>query len=177
MSERVARMHVEDCGCLDAGKIDGPVIVDPRCAALDGGPDAPPSASTDELITWLRAQLDEDERVARGAIADDLGQDGGFEDASWLDDPESRLTKFGRPAAAMIRRFAVPRRVLAEVEAKRRVLDEIADEATGLDMSVDNDRRVGSRDMEAEPHLGDQLVRLLAQPYAGRSGWREAWRA
>jgi hypothetical protein len=40
MSE--ARMHVRDCGCLDATSLSGPVLLDPRCLALDGGPDPDP---------------------------------------------------------------------------------------------------------------------------------------
>lgn len=34
-----ARMHVEDCECLDATSMGGPVVTDPRCTALDGGPE------------------------------------------------------------------------------------------------------------------------------------------
>ncbi|HET7055733.1 MAG TPA: hypothetical protein VFI12_04670 [Thermomicrobiales bacterium] len=80
-------------------------------------------------------QLAEDDRVARAAIADDGGLDGGFENATWLTDVRLIKPRFGDDAAAMIRRFAVPRRVLAEVErerrdlaAKRRILDRVEPE-------------------------------------------------
>jgi hypothetical protein len=69
-----------------------------------------------------------------------------------------------------------PARVLAEVDAKRRILDEVVEDATGLDMSVDLDRRTRPRDEVTEPYLGDVLVRLLALPYADRPGYREEWR-
>lgn len=81
----------------------------------------------------IRAQLDEDERVAQAAIADDCGQDGGFEDArDWLTRPPKRV---GDAAAVMICRTAVPRRVLAAVRGHRRILDEIE----ALDQSADAD--------------------------------------
>lgn len=67
--------------------------------------------------------------------------------------------------------------VLADIESKRRILNEVVDEATSLDMSVDNDRRVGPRDEVAEPYLGDMLLRLLAAPFSGEPGYKEEWSA
>jgi hypothetical protein len=67
-----------------------------------------------------------------------------------------------------------PARVLAECEAKRRIID-LAEEASGFDMAVDNDRRVGPRDMVEEPYIGDQILRALAQPYRDHPDWREEW--
>jgi hypothetical protein len=51
-----------------------------------------------------------------------------------------------------------PARVLAEVEAKRKILSMYEDYTA--------ERR----------HLGP-VIWALAQPYAGRPGWREEWRA
>ncbi|GLH94913.1 DUF6221 family protein [Phytohabitans aurantiacus] len=65
---------------------------------------------------------------------------------------------------------------LAEVDAKRRILAEVVDEATGLDEQVDGEFRVGSRDLVAEPYLGTVLLRLLALPYAEHLDYREEWR-
>jgi hypothetical protein len=81
-----------------------------------------PTTGTAEIIEFLTAQLDEDERIARAAIADGGDQDGGFEDA------EKDLTtlfppRLGDDAARMISVFAVPRRILREVEAKRRHIE------------------------------------------------------
>jgi hypothetical protein len=68
-----------------------------------------------------------------------------------------------------------PARVLAECEAKRRIV-EAADEATGLDMTVDSERLVGPRDLVADPYLGDVMLRLLAMPYADHPDYAEEWR-
>lgn len=68
-----------------------------------------------------------------------------------------------------------PASVLAECEAKRKVV-ESADEATGLDMQVDAEFRVGRRDVNAEPYLGDVILRHLAMPYADHPDYRPEWR-
>lgn len=131
-----------------------------------------------DLIAWLRVQLDEDEREALKAKAMryNLPTDAPWERERII---AERMGGNSRAVAAhrLVAIFANPARVLAEVEFHRRILDEIADEATDLDMSVDMDRRVGMRDKHAEPYLGDRLVRLLARLYASRSGWREEWSA
>lgn len=68
-----------------------------------------------------------------------------------------------------------PSRVLREVAAKRAII-ELADEASGLDMSVDLDRRVGSRDMQEEPFVGDLIIRQLAAVYSDHPEYREEWK-
>lgn len=67
-----------------------------------------------------------------------------------------------------------PARVLREVAAKRAIL-ELADDATGLDMSVDNDRRVGFRDESEEPYIGDLILRQLAQAYSEHPDFNPEW--
>lgn len=109
----------------------------------------------DDLVTWLRAQLDDDEQMLRAL--DSTALNGIDSTAGW-------------GARAYIERG------LAEVDAKRRILDDVVDEASGLDAQVDGEFRVGRRDTKAEPYLGDVLVRLLAAPYADRPGYREEWR-
>jgi len=142
----------------------------------------------DDRVTWLRAQLDDDERIAR-AVPDHRQRNG---ELHWQEiSPDSQpglvgdqcgnVVTLGGPGGTSrwhgehIARHD-PARVLAEVDAKRRILDEVADEATGLDMQVDGEFRVGSRDEKAEPYLGDKLVRLLALPYADRPGYRHEWK-
>lgn len=100
--------------------------------------------TVDELIAWLRQQLDDDERVARQVMADPGGV---------FLDPETDATNVMTIAAHLYR--WPPKRVLAEVEAKRRILDEAI--------------RLSRYDGEFE------FVQLLARPYAGRAGWREEW--
>ncbi|MCW2092498.1 UNVERIFIED_ORG: hypothetical protein M2328_005778 [Rhodococcus erythropolis] len=58
-----------------------------------------------------------------------------------------------------------PARILREVAAKR-VIIEAADEATGYDMQVDGEFRVGSRNMVEEPYVGDVILRALAAAYS-----------
>lgn len=118
----------------------------------------------EDLVTWLRAQLDEDKRVARQVMA----EPGGFYIEAETDDVNVMTI------GAHVYRWT-PKRVLAEVEAKRRILD-LADDATSLDMSVDMDRRVGRRDETKEPYVGDEILRQLALPYDDRPGYREEWR-
>lgn len=68
-----------------------------------------------------------------------------------------------------------PARILREVAAKRAII-EAADEATGYDMQVDGEFRVGRRDMTEEPYLGDVILRALAASYADHPDFNEEWR-
>lgn len=61
----------------------------------------------------------------------------------------------------------VPARVLAECAAKRAVIEAWFEAA---------DARLPEHDSHYAGGLTRALV-LLAQPYAGREGWREEWRA
>ncbi len=105
-------------------------------------------SSVDDLVTWLRAQLDDDERVAREAVQWSEGA------AEWANP--------GEPDWEHIARHG-PARVLAEVDAKRRLLDYlVALEDKALDgnwWNLDTD----------EP------AKLLALPYADRPGYRDEW--
>lgn len=108
-----------------------------------------------DLIAAIRGAIDETERIATEAVGPDwqtdVAADSGWN--SYREHVRSHILRHD-PAAAL-RRCA----------ADRRILDQIVDEANGLDMSVDLDRRVGSRDEAEEPYLGNVLVRLLAEGY------------
>jgi len=100
-----------------------------------------------ELVAWLREQLDDDERAAASLIG--LG---GLAPS----DPLLLQTEY-------LARWT-PKRALAEVDAKRRMLDwcdrmELVDGFGGL---MARDARM--------------FRRLLALPYADRAGYREEWR-
>lgn len=99
-----------------------------------------------DLVTWLRAQLDDDERVAEQA-------------SSWTWQPELAGEHV---STAHIARWN-PARVLADVDAKRCIL------ALGGDFDV------YSEPYTAQP-VWERAVRLLALPYADRPGFREEWR-
>lgn len=109
-----------------------------------------------ELTTWLRVQLDEDERIARAAHPK-LGFVLGFVEigSPEIDADEAHIANWDAE------------RVLAEIAAKRAILDayERADAAAEFP----------NREGGIAEGLED-AVRLLAQPYAGRDGWREEWR-
>jgi hypothetical protein len=154
----------------------------------------------DDLIAWLRAQLDEDEQLAREASR--RNQDGSTptgEHWRWEETEHDQvltlapmldeyLNEGGNVALRSAEQYPTrsvgdlphmvvpyaqevrtvdamhiarwdPARVLAEVEAKRRILD----------MVVPGNYYGGY----GEAYL--DAVRELAQPYAGRPGWREEW--
>ena len=80
------------------------------------------------ITEFLQARIAEDEAVAQAAIADDVGSDEGFSGQyESLVAPPSGVGLaqggFGEAAALMIATYAVPSRVLAECEAKRRVVE------------------------------------------------------
>jgi hypothetical protein len=112
----------------------------------------------DDLVTWLRAQLDEDERVTRQVIA----EPGGFYIEAETEDVNVMTV------GAYVYRWT-PKRILAEVDAKRRILDEhrlvAADDVPGLVQCG----------LDGETMPCDH-VRLLALPYADRPGYDESWR-
>lgn len=96
------------------------------------------------LTEFLRARLDEDKQAARRAL-------------DWWDsDREAGYFEWpSREASTHVARHD-PARVLREVEAKRRMLDDVW----------------GGPDHE---EMWDHHVRLLALPYAQHPGYRPEW--
>jgi hypothetical protein len=128
-----------------------------------------------ELVEWLKAQLDEDERVARAVL--DLA-------VRVFPAPEFAIEYHW----ALVRRHQngargvtyepgapSPARVVAEVEAKRRIIAEHQPLVSGscrVCTVWDEDD-----DWQARGFLFPcPTVRLLALPYADRPGYREEWR-
>lgn len=98
------------------------------------------------LVEFLRARLNEDEAAAK----------------AWL--------PFGNPDAAQREHIARhdPGRVLAEVEAKRRILDEY-EQATG--------QYATHSQVSAGEEIGLRFaLKALALPYAEHPDYDEAWR-
>jgi len=117
------------------------------------------------LTEFLNARLDEDEAVARDAYYD--GQRWSTEEeavVSMDQDLDPVLFMDRKRDATHAARWS-PARVLAEVEAKRRLVErhEFALSA-----------RVDARPGVAEVLSG--VVRLLALPYADHPDYDEAWR-
>lgn len=146
---------------------------------------------TDDLVVFLRARLDEDERAARAATPGPWrhGPDkhwrkpgtSWFEEAVFAgpsgkdatcvagtgetDDPQSMAD------AAFVARHD-PARVLAEVKGKRLILDEYEAVAEGVDMD--------SHDLEhsADRSMASSLrgaLKGLALPYAEHPDYRPEW--
>lgn len=117
--------------------------------------------AVDELVAFVRAALDR-QHAALIALRDHRASEDQCVNVEGDDPAEFPFDPYGGGCAIHIRLSAavVYRDVeygLAEVEAKRRILD--------LAESEDWDNNVKS------------IVHLLAQPYAGHDGWREEWRA
>lgn len=142
----------------------------------------------DELITWLRAQLDEDERLAREAPGPDWhraiereGKPGYWrgikaELVTLRPDRPSDSLSVGadvarcadyRPAEHIARWD--PARVLADIEAKRRILDAY-EQAYQVEWGDDPMQAHG------EQIMIERVIELIALPYADRDGYREEWR-
>lgn len=106
-------------------------------------------------VTWLRAQLDADEDLARSAAATDFRHP---LEAPW----EAALIRFrgaGTVADLAVSRFAHPTRVLAEIAAKRALIDEL----------------VAYMEGDYAPWI-EGYLKLMTLPYADREGFRDEWR-
>lgn len=143
------------------------------------------SASDAELIVFLRACLDEDERIALAVANEDDGphweaassegdwyvrdNDGTVAVASRVY-PEGSIPIYEEDARHIARHD--PARVRAEVQAKRKIVDTYefciahpnADEETGYWV------RMG------ETGVLEETLHLLALPYADQPGYRDEWR-
>src|SRR5690625_2912050 len=116
------------------------------------------------ITEFLLARIAEDESLAQEGIARArrLGVQNLGSSEAWLpDDIDGVALSFPR--------------VLAECHAKRAII-ELAEEASGLDASVDLDRAVGPRDFDAEPYVGDVILRQLAAVYADHPDYDPDWR-
>lgn len=129
----------------------------------------------DDLVTWLRAQLDEDERVA--LVVPENARvwtlDGGTIHAGHPTDEVVDWVHYDGAWEHIARHD--PARVLAEVDAKRRILDEHAPEKhpTGMRCSVCAEGPYYDATWYDAPC---PTVRLIALPYAGRPGYRDEWK-
>ena len=128
---------------------------------------------TTDLIAWLRAQLDEDERIAVDAalLADSerwtASARNGWDEIR--DGRRRRVAEARNDERTHIARHD-PARVLAEVEAKRRIIDRAAafQDSTGVTLNVDSFTAIAAQ-MRS-------ILRVLATAYADCPGYREEWR-
>lgn len=135
---------------------------------------------TDALVQFLRDRLDEDEQVARAVEDRSAPWDG-----QWVADGDDAARTFNghvlfyghngplKPGLVdhVVRHD--PARVLAEVEAKRRVLDTIVPRMNEMDDQIDGEWGLGNGPDEYE---STALLRLLALPYADHEAYSEDWK-
>jgi hypothetical protein len=124
-------------------------------------------ADVEDLVTWLREQIAEDQRIAEATARMWAPEPPVYE---W-DTKVARLEDAGwePQEVATLDRHVVrwdPARVLREVEAKRRILDDYERYA------AERRRAMGGWDSrEVSP-----ILTALALPYSDRPGYREEWR-
>jgi hypothetical protein len=133
----------------------------------------------DEMITFVRLQLDEDEQKALAIDAKEWA-----EDSSWFKDMLDPLPSQRRERPGWLPMITVedvrhiarhdPARVLREVQAKRKVIElyEYAVAAWLLDRDKPNPPTVHL----GEKAMAEAVLQALALPYSGRPGYREEWR-
>lgn len=112
----------------------------------------------EDLITWFRACLDDDEKAAKAA-GGDSGDLSIFEvdsltdwEGTGLPDAEAHHIARHDPAA-----------VLADVAAKRAVLDLCAR------------AEIGDSGEMAQVYLAEEVISRLASAYRNRPGFKESW--
>ncbi|MFB6593947.1 DUF6221 family protein [Streptomyces diastaticus] len=138
---------------------------------------------TADLITFLRARLGEDEAVARAATAGPWVESGvgdhgwGVSFSALGSGVEADDSDQGRADAAHIARHD-PARVLAEVEAKRRVVGECAYWNERMEAEAVNPPKFPQPGLDLGLLLDamNPILRHLAAPYADHPDYREEWR-
>jgi len=142
---------------------------------------------SDDLVTWLRAQLDEDERWAKLA-AHQAGS------AAWEPEEGAGTTVISRVRIGPGRFFESlgeegfasehiarhdPARVLAEVAAKRAIIAEAFRHAAKIDSEWGDCHDADQIAAGLCPETAVDkipILRILALPNADRPGYREEWK-
>ena len=145
--------------------------------------------AVDDLVTWLRAQLNEDERIARTVpgpawehrqIRGDFDESVVFEDYVAVADPEQDVVVFSdvSPAALAFVLRLDPARVLREIDAKRRIVDQCAywNERAAREAVDPPKYPQPGLDLGLLLDAMNPVLRALALPYADRPGFQEEWR-
>ncbi|MFJ5176686.1 DUF6221 family protein [Streptomyces griseoviridis] len=129
-----------------------------------------------DLLEWLGAQLDEDERSARAATP---GPWHVRADGVVADDGEHWPVAYtdARLGGADVAHIAArdPARVLREIDAKRQTLTEYVAAGDAMDRAVRDKDTVGYNAARAERQVLERIVRREAVVYADRPGYREEW--
>lgn len=123
-----------------------------------------------DLVSFLQARLDEDERAAQAAQADEYWH-------KWHDSTFAAW-QFDDQVAEHVRRLT-PARMLAEVEAKRWIIDMWEDDPSAV-RTLPDGVHDGRDPDEVETQVAvaevvDDIVRILALPYADHPDYDPAW--
>ncbi|MFF4479473.1 DUF6221 family protein [Streptomyces sp. NPDC001520] len=136
----------------------------------------------DELVRWLGVQLDEDERIARAVEDRSAPWDG-----QWMADGNSAVRTYNghvlfyRHGSGPLKPGLTdhvaewdPARVLREIDAKRQILRDL--EQAELTLSKAEPGTPPHDLMTGAVNLLRRTVRLHAEVYDQRPGYREEWR-
>lgn len=128
----------------------------------------------DDLVQFLRARLDEDEPAARAATPGPWAVDGG---SVYVGHPINEVVDYSESADHIARHD--PARVLAEVDAKRRLVAQVLRYEAKIDgewgCCHSGDQIAAGQCEETNPNEIEAL-QLLALPYATHPDYREEWR-
>lgn len=131
---------------------------------------------SDDVVTWLCGVLDEDEAAAKRAL--DAPPNGSF-DPQWLWAVLYRRTiEHPHHSSSVARGAPTPSAVLADIAAKRTILDRAQDASrlAGSKPGYDTVARLNvSLAKVLAPEL-ERVARLLACAYRDRPGYQETWR-
>ncbi|WP_326565092.1 DUF6221 family protein [Amycolatopsis rhabdoformis] len=126
----------------------------------------------DDLIAFLRARLDEDERIAKTADPGPWHADGGGIHKGHTTD---EVVDYAGDNAEHIARHD-PARVLAEVAAKRLIIELHQPDHKQRDCGTCMSRKIGYQEDWIEEEWPCKTLCLLALPYADHPDYREEWR-
>ncbi|WP_433463450.1 DUF6221 family protein [Spirillospora sp. CA-128828] len=122
-----------------------------------------------DLVEFLRARLDKDERIARACSGTPWKATPSGTVSTDTDEPAQVATVDNDAYAEHISRHN-PSRALDEVTARRQILDEYEKQSWILGQ--------GHRtpELEAAQAVRETVLRLLALPYAFHPAYQEEWR-
>ncbi|GAA0347789.1 DUF6221 family protein [Actinoallomurus spadix] len=128
-----------------------------------------------DLVEFLRARLTEDEQTALAVPVGSINLPPAHWSAGsgplgegWVLGTKEDINAHSAEAAEHIARHD-PARIVREVQAKRRLLDQLYPEIKGADEAIEGE-------WNRNPYNADGLLELLALPYANHPQYREEWR-